>query len=227
MRVSHPNDAYESVHRQFAWTVPAKFNMAEVCCGRWARSPQHRHSVAIIEHQVDGRTPRTWTYWQLQAAADQLSLQLLKAGVKKGDRVAIVMPQRFETAVSYMAVLQMGAVAMPLSMLFGPDALAFRVDDSGAAVALCDETSAPVLHSLKKACRGLKTIFDVPQELINSSTKSSGKNLVKGRIKPLPPDKFKPVIFFDDAATTEIYTLTLHDAVPIDIRSSNTGQGTG
>ena len=49
------------------------------------------------------------------------------------------MPQRFETAVAYMAVLQMGAVAMPLSMLFGPEALEFRLQDSEAVVAICDD----------------------------------------------------------------------------------------
>jgi len=145
MRVSHRNDAYETVHRQFAWQVPDKFNMADVCCGRWARSPQHQHATAIVSHQASGKDPMTWTFAQLQAAANVLSNQLKSWGVKRGDRVAIVMPQRFETAASYMAVLQMGAVAMPLSMLFGPDALAFRIEDSGATVALCDETSAPVL----------------------------------------------------------------------------------
>ena len=138
MRVSHPNDAYETVHQQFAWHVPAKFNMAEVCCGRWARSPQHQHEVAILEHQTGGQAPLTWTFAQLQSAANLLSAQLVALGVQKGDRVAIVMPQRFETAAAYVAVLQMGAVAMPLSMLFGPEALAFRVADRGAAVALCD-----------------------------------------------------------------------------------------
>ena len=45
------------------------------------------------------------------------------------------MPQRFETAVAYMAVLQLGAVAMPLSMLFGPEALQYRLHDSEAVVA--------------------------------------------------------------------------------------------
>jgi acetyl-CoA synthetase len=112
------------------------------------------------------------------------------------------MPQRFETAVSYMAVLQMGAVAMPLSMLFGPDALAFRVDDSGAAVALCDETSTPILQSLKKECRGLKSIVNVPKVLSNRGAKRD----VKGRMKPLPQDKFKPVITHSDDPAILIYT---------------------
>ena len=53
---------------------------------------------------------------------------------QRGDRVAIVMPQRFETAVANMAVYQLGAVAMPLSMLFGPDALQYRLHDSQARV---------------------------------------------------------------------------------------------
>ncbi|ALK92730.1 acyl-CoA synthetase [Limnohabitans sp. 103DPR2] len=176
MSVSHRNDAYETVHRQFAWQVPDKFNMAEVCCGRWARSPQHQNATAILAHQPDGKTPMAWTFAQLQAAANVLSQQLKTLGVKRGDRVAIVMPQRFETAVSYMAVLQMGAVAMPLSMLFGPDALAFRVEDSGAAVALCDEVSAPVLQALRKECPALTNILEVPSALRMAQSHASAKH---------------------------------------------------
>jgi acetyl-CoA synthetase len=193
MRVSHPNDAYKTVHRQFAWQVPAVFNMAEVCCGRWARSIQHQDATAILEHQTDGLAPLSWTFAQLQNAANQLSSQLLALGVQKGDRVAIVMPQRFETAAAYVAVLQMGAVAMPLSMLFGPEALSFRVADSGAAVALCDEVSAPVLMRLKKECSGLKTVLDVPKVLSSQKTK-------------LDPTEFKPVQTKADDPAILIYT---------------------
>ena len=193
MRVSHPNDAYKTVHRQFAWQVPAVFNMAEVCCGRWARSIQHQDATAILEHQTDGLAPLSWTFAQLQNAANQLSSQLLALGIQKGDRVAIVMPQRFETAAAYVAVLQMGAVAMPLSMLFGPEALSFRVADSGAAVALCDEVSAPVLMLLKKECSGLKTVLDVPKVLRSPKTK-------------LDPTEFKPVQTKADDPAILIYT---------------------
>ena len=194
MRVSHPNDAYETVHRQFAWQVPEVFNMAEVCCGRWARSPEHRHNLAILEHQAGDQAPVVWTYAQLQSAADRLTQKLQAAGIQAGDRVAIVMPQRFETAVSYMAVLQMGAVAMPLSMLFGPDALAFRIEDSGAAVALCDEVSAPVLKTLKKECPALTNILEVPSALR------------RGKFHESAPHDFKPVSTRADDPAILIYT---------------------
>ena len=198
MRVSHPNDAYETVHQQFAWQVPAEFNMAEVCCGRWARSPQHQHDVAILEHQTGGQAPLTWTFAQLQTAANQLSTRLVALGVKKGDRVAIVMPQRFETAAAYVAVLQMGAVAMPLSMLFGPEALAFRVADSGAAVALCDELSSPVLMALKKECSGLKTVLNVPNDLKSQKSKLS----VRKKFRPVQTKADDPAILIYTSGTT-------------------------
>ncbi len=198
MRVSHPNDAYEAVHQQFAWQVPAKFNMAEVCCGRWARSPQHQHEVAILEHQTGGQAPLTWTFAQLQSAANLLSAQLVALGVQKGDRVAIVMPQRFETAVAYVAVLQMGAVAMPLSMLFGPEALAFRVADSGAAVALCDELSSPVLMALKKECPVLKTVLNVPKDLKSQKSKLLGQK----KFRPVQTKADDPAILIYTSGTT-------------------------
>ena len=194
MRVSHPYDAYEKVHRQFGWHVPAQFNMAEVCCARWARSKAHKHAPAIVEHQQSPQTCKTWSFGDLHQAANRLSKELQKRGVFKGDRVAIVMPQRFETAVAYMAVLQLGAVAMPLSMLFGPEALAFRINDSGAAVALCDERSAPVLSGLRHECSGLKSILDVP------------KLMAKANAGALQEVKFKAIGTLSEDPAVLIYT---------------------
>ena len=81
--------------------------------------------------------------------------------MQRGDRVAIVMPQRFETAVAYMAVFQMGAVAMPLSMLFGPEALQYRLYDSEAVVAICDESSIASVQSVRGDCPALQTVMGV------------------------------------------------------------------
>jgi acetyl-CoA synthetase len=134
----------------------------------------------------------------LQTAANQLGTHLVALGVQKGDRVAIVMPQRFETAVAYVAVLQMGAVAMPLSMLFGPEALAFRVADSGAAVALCDELSSPVLMALKKECSGLKTVLNVPKELKFQKSKLS----VRKKFRPVQTKADDPAILIYTSGTT-------------------------
>ncbi|HYW58097.1 MAG TPA: AMP-binding protein [Polaromonas sp.] len=148
------------MHRGFRWQVDEYFNIAEVCCRRWAKPERQGATkrVAIRAHQP-GAKATFYSYADLQRAADALSHVLVQMGVQRRDRVAIVMPQRFETAVAYMAVFQMGAVAMPLSMLFGPEALEYRLQDSEAVLAICDESSIASLKAIRKSCPALRTVI--------------------------------------------------------------------
>ncbi|PVE05427.1 acyl-CoA synthetase [Limnohabitans sp. Rim28] len=156
-------DHYPAIHQGFGWKVPKRFNMAQACCGQWAANPATSRRIAIREHVAGQGLGQSWTFGQLQNAANRLSHVLRSQGVQRGDRVAIVLPQRFETAVAYMAVLQMGAVAMPLSMLFGPEALSFRINDSQARVAVCDESTVQALQQARPDCPGLQTLIGVGQ----------------------------------------------------------------
>ena len=159
-------DFYEAMQQGFGWDVPAHFNMAEVCSRRWAAQSDAAERVAIVEHvaaDANGRAvpPRCYTYAQLQQAADALSHVLTDLGVQRGDRVAIVLPQRFETAVAYIAVMQMGAVAMPLSLLFGPEALEYRLQDSEAVVAIVDASSVSNVLAVRAQCPALREVVGV------------------------------------------------------------------
>jgi len=155
-------DRYEALYRSFHWQVPAQFNIAEVCCARWARKTPS--AVAIIAEREDGATDYR-TFGELQVEANRLSHALSRLGVQLGDRVAIVMPQRFETAVANLAVYQLGAVAMPLSMLFGPDALEYRLNDSETRVAIVDESAIENLLRARQSCPALATVIAVGQAL--------------------------------------------------------------
>jgi acetyl-CoA synthetase len=151
-------DRYAELHRQFVWHVPARFNIAEACCGRWARSsPQ---ALAIVVEHEDGAV-ETCSYAELQAETNRLSRVLRRLGVQRGERVAIVMPQRVETAVAHLAAHQLGAVAMPLAMLFGPEALEYRLRDSQARVAIADESAIANLLASRAACPALQTVLAV------------------------------------------------------------------
>ncbi len=161
MSPGHLSDNHSQMHSSFRWSVPVHFNIAEVCSRRWASSLPHALQTAIVSHQADPLLQTTHTYAQLQQAADALSHLLSQQGVKPGDRVAVVLAQRFETAVAYMAVLQMGAVAMPLSQLFGPEALLYRLQDSGAVVSVVDAVSSSVVAGLKKECPALRVCIGV------------------------------------------------------------------
>jgi acetyl-CoA synthetase len=151
---------YNALHRGFGWSVPERFNMADVCSRRWAADPERRRGVAVVATAPDS-PDRSHTYGELQVQANRLSHALQRLGVRRGDRVAIVMPQRFETAVAYMAVLQMGAVGMPLSQLFGPEALAFRLQDSQAVVAIGDASTVAALCEVRAQCPELREVLAV------------------------------------------------------------------
>ena len=158
MSVSQVPDNYAALHAGFRWAVPAHFNIAQVCSQRWAQRPDAARRVAVRTHQP-GAGAASFSFSELQIGADRLSAVLQGLGVARGDRVAIVLPQRFETAVAYMAVLQLGAVAMPLSILFGPEALEYRLQDSAAVVAICDQNALASLQSLRRRCPALRSLI--------------------------------------------------------------------
>jgi acetyl-CoA synthetase len=150
--------SYAAMHQGFHWQVPSHYNMAQQCCGRWAANPATAQRVAVW-HYTESGAGQAYTYAELQLQANRLSNVLAQAGVQAGDRVAIVLAQGVHTAVAYMAVLQMGAVAMPLSQLFGPEALAFRLQDSDAGVALCDAQTAPKVQQTRAECPQLRQVI--------------------------------------------------------------------
>lgn len=189
-------DHYPALHTGFRWQVPARFNMAQVCARRWADDPRHAGQTAVIATAPD-QPDTVHSYAQLQEQANRLSHVLVAMGVRRGDRVAIVMPQRFETAVAYMAVLQMGAVGMPLSQLFGPDALAFRLHDSEAVVALCDASTVAAVQGVSGDCPALRGIVAV----------GGGAGVLDwSTVLAQEPGHFRPVDTLADEAAVLIYT---------------------
>jgi acetyl-CoA synthetase len=150
-------DQYRALYDSFRWNVPEEFNIAAVCCRRWANE-----SSRIALHCEDEQGQRaSYTYAALQADANRLSNALRALGVKSGDRVAIVLPQRPETAIAHLAIYQLGAVAMPLSLLFGPEALEYRLQDSAAVVAIIDPVALPALESVRDQCPELRQLIVV------------------------------------------------------------------
>jgi acetyl-CoA synthetase len=154
----HPADAYEQLHRGYRWKLPKLFNIADVCCGRWARETPE--AIAVFYEHENGQTAK-YSYGALQAQANHLSHALQRLGVERGDRVAIVMPQRVETAIAHIAIYQLGAVAMPLSMLFGPEALEYRLQHSEARLAIVDESAITNLLAARAQCPALETVVAV------------------------------------------------------------------
>jgi acetyl-CoA synthetase len=150
-------DRYEEICSRFRWEIPASFNIARDCCGQWAADPSR---VALLWEDESGATARL-TFGDVQKAANRLSNALAALGVKRGDRVALMLPQRPETAIAYIAIFQMGAIALPLSHLFGPEALEYRLEHAGASVAIVEPATLRNLWAIKDKLGQLKHVIGV------------------------------------------------------------------
>src|SRR5437773_2695535 len=150
-------DRYAELYRSFRWSVPERYNIAQACCGQWAAD---RTRFALYWEDESGATA-AYSFWDIQVAANRLSNALAGLGVKRGDRVALILPQRPEMAIAYMAIFQMGAIALPLSHLFGPDALEYRMAFAGASVAFVEPTTIANLWAVKDKLPDLKHVIGV------------------------------------------------------------------
>jgi len=136
-------DSYEQLREAFAWEVPEEFNMAAYVCDRWAKQ---RGRVALFADTPEGEGT-TWTYWRLRRAADRLANRLERAGVGAGDRVGVNLNQRPAALVAHLACWKVGAVSVPLSLLFGPDALEQRLGDCDAVACVVERANVDAVRA--------------------------------------------------------------------------------
>lgn len=148
---------WASLHSTFRWNVPPRYNIARACCGRWA---EDRSRFALYYEDEAGHT-EAWSFWDVQQAANRLSNVLGAMGVMAGDRVAIILPQRPQTGIAHMACYQMGAIALPISHLFGADALEYRLSHAEVRVAIIDEGGLEKLGAVRDRLPGLKHVIGV------------------------------------------------------------------
>lgn len=123
---------YSTLVRKFSWDIPSRFNI-----GRAALEQAPRDSLALIELNADGAR-RDWRFGEVLAGANRLANGLSSLGAARGDRVGILLAQSAACALSHLAAYRAGLIAVPLFTLFGPEALEYRLSDSGTRWLITD-----------------------------------------------------------------------------------------
>jgi acetyl-CoA synthetase len=191
-------DRYEELYRSFRWNVPERYNMAHACCGRWAGE---RHRFALYWEDESGATA-AYSFWDIQQAANRLANALAALGVKRGERVAILLPQRPETAIAYIAVFQMGAIALPLSHLFGPDALEYRMEHAEASVAIVEPTTLGNLRRIRDRLTHLRHVIGVDVQEAGVHAWKTLLEKASSRFSPVDTKADDPALIIYTSGTT-------------------------
>jgi acetyl-CoA synthetase len=131
--------SYDEVYGGFCWQLPERFNIGVAACDRHARGDGR---LALVYEAPDGTVER-FTFDDLKRLSNRCANALAALGIGGGDRVGVLLPQRPETAIAHLAIYKLGAVAVPLFVQFGPDALEHRLADSGAKALITDGENLP------------------------------------------------------------------------------------
>jgi acetyl-CoA synthetase len=149
---------YDAIYRQFRWQVPAHYNIGVDVCDRWAALDPKR--LAILHTTPDGRDDAI-TYGWLRDTSNRLANVLRAYGVARGDRVAILLPQAPEVAAAHIGIYKLGSVALPLAVLFGVDALSFRLQNSGATALITNAQGVERIGEIRNSLSELKLVLSL------------------------------------------------------------------
>ena len=191
-----PADSYEEVRRKFRWRIPARYNIGVDVCDRHADAGA---GTALIHVGADGSVAEH-SFTDLKRASNRLCNVLAAAGLKPGDRVGILLPQRPETAVAHIAAHKAGLVSVPLFTLFGEDALAYRLGDCGAAALVTDRDSLAKIEAIRDRLPGLRLV------LVADEARDGGWWRALGPALDAASDRFVPVDTAADDPAVIIYT---------------------
>jgi acetyl-CoA synthetase len=149
---------YAALCQRFRWELPEAYNIGVDVCDRWAAIDPRR--VAVIHLHPDGRSEEV-SYGALREGSNRLANALRAHGIARGDRVAILLPQMPEVAAIHIAIYKLAAVALPLAMLFGADAVAYRLQNSAAQALITNANGLAKLADIRSALPDLKLILSL------------------------------------------------------------------
>ncbi|GGX65285.1 acyl-CoA synthetase [Saccharospirillum salsuginis] len=186
---------YEELIDAFRWEIPEHYNIGIDVCDKWADRDPDR--TALIQVDEQGRSDAI-SFGKLRGLSNRLAQVLHDAGINKGDRVGILLGQCTETAYAHIGIHKLGAVSLPLFTLFGPDALDYRLADSGARALITDRAGAEKIAHLKDRLPDLKRVFVV------DGPSDHGEDL--GARLQDKTDQFDPVVTRAEDPAVLIYT---------------------
>jgi acetyl-CoA synthetase len=152
MLQAHP---YEEIYGRFRWVMPDRYNIGVDVCDRHATGIAR---TALIVEEEDASVS-SYSFHDIRGLSNRFANVLGSLGLERGDRVAVLLPQSLEVAVTHVASFKSGLVSLPLFVLFGVEALHYRLSDSGTRVLVTDKAGLAKINVIRDRLPALEAIF--------------------------------------------------------------------
>lgn len=201
---------YEETYREFKWEVPEYYNFGFDGIDRWA---EDRTKLALISVDDTGFNAVRHTFYDLMRLSNQFANLLLRMGIKKGDRVLLMLPRIPEWYVAMMGMIKLGVIPMPTSVLVTSEDVKFRVNQSEAILAITTLEHVTKVAEVQHECPSLRHFIVVggkchgwteyEEAMDSASPKLDQKNVGKTR-------STDPLLIFFTSGTESYPKMVLH-----------------
>lgn len=149
-------DRYEVMHKNFKWQIPEYYNFGFDVIDQWA---EDRTKLALISIDRTGERDRYHTFYDLKVQSNQFANFLRKIGVKKGERVLVILQSIPEWYVALIGMFKLGVIPMPGTVLLTPKDIEYRINRAEACMVLTDVEHAESVELIKNKCPSLKHLM--------------------------------------------------------------------
>jgi len=199
---------YQDFCKRYELNAPENFNFAYDVLDEM--DPE---KIALIHVDDDGNR-REFTFGYFQDTSSKLANALMAKGVKKGDRVMLVLYRRMEYWTVMLAMHRIGAIPIPSPSLLTTKDITQRVNYAGISTIICEDSICERVDAARGDCQGLKLFVQVDGET-NEGWEDYRDVLAKGgedcpRISDAAGGDDPMVIFFS-SGTTGLPKMVMHN----------------
>jgi acetyl-CoA synthetase len=206
---------YREYMAAFKLEVPKNYNFAyDFLDPRASEDPAR---LAMI-HVDDAGSRREYSFGHFRDESLKLASALAAKGVKKGDRVMLILYRRMEYWVCMLALSRIGALPIPSPSLLTPHDIEFRVNFANVSCVICEDSLTARVEAAKPKCPSLRLLVDIPSAAGHpkapagwqdyESLKNSGAGeFPRTEDTPCGDD---PMVIFFSSGTTGMPKMVLH-----------------
>ena len=149
-------DRYDIMYKNFKWKVPKYYNFGFDVVDQWA---EDRTKLALISIDRTGEKAHYHTFYDLKVQSNQFANVLRKVGVKKGDRVLVILQSIPEWYIALIGMFKLGVIPMPGTVLLTSKDVEYRINRAEACMVLTDMDHADRVEAVKDKCPTLKHLM--------------------------------------------------------------------
>jgi len=147
---------YEETRRDFSLEVPEYFNFGFDVVDKWAKD---RTKLAFVIVDEEGEVIQKRTFYELKRDSDKFANILREQGIKKGDRVLVMLHWMPQWYIAMIGMIKLGVIPIPSTTLLTHQDLRYRLNEAEAVGVITDIQDASKIEEELDNCPSLKTFI--------------------------------------------------------------------